>query len=67
VIQRFFLDRIDAESAGTSVGRQHDLLVLAGPHEAKSTLAFVQFAKPRANVALHAVIVELVPVFCRED
>ncbi len=32
----------------------------------QSTLSFVQLAEPRANVALNAVIVELVPVFCRE-
>ncbi len=52
-------------AAGAAVGGQHDLAALAGAHEAEPALVLVQLAEARAQVALHAAVVEPVPVFGR--
>ncbi len=47
VVQRFFLDRVDAESAAATIGRQHDSVFQAFANKTETALAFIQFAKPR--------------------
>ena len=62
VIQRLFLDRIDTETAGAAITGQHDLPVLASPHEAEAALALVQFAQARTQITLDAPVIQSVPV-----
>jgi hypothetical protein len=62
MIERFFLDRIDAKARRTAVGGEHDLVVLPGAHKAQAALAFVQLAIARTDVALDAPIRQSMPV-----
>ena len=41
VVERLFLDRVDAEAAGATTGRQHHLVAPPRPHEAESALTLV--------------------------
>ena len=61
MIERLFLDRIDAKSGRTPVGGEHNLPALPGAHKAQPALAFVQFAKARTDVALHAAVRQSMP------
>ena len=67
MVERFLLNRINAESTGTTVGGQDDLVVLTGADKTDATLAFLQLAVPWARIALHPPIRQLVPVFRRHD
>ena len=62
MIERLFLDRIDAKSGRTPVGGEHNLLVLAGAHKAQPALAFVQLAIARTDIALDAPIRQSMPI-----
>jgi hypothetical protein len=62
MIERFFLDRIDAKSGRTPIGGEHDLLVLPGADKAQPALAFVQFAIARTDIALEAPIRQSMPI-----
>ena len=57
VVERFLLDRIDAEAGRAPVGGEHHLPALAHAHEAQAALALVQAAVARAQVALHPAVV----------
>jgi len=46
----------------TGIGRQHHAVGAAGADEAQTALTLTQFAKPRAQVALHPPIVQAVPI-----
>src|SRR5207248_9985 len=59
--ERLLLDRVDAETRGAPVGGEHHLVVLSRAHEAEAALPFVELAVARAEVALNAAVVELVP------
>jgi hypothetical protein len=65
VVERLLLDRVEAEPGRPTIGCQDDLVVLPGSHEAKAPLPLVQFALSGTNVALHAAIIEPVPVAAR--
>ena len=67
MVQRLLLDRVDAEAARAAVGGEHHLVVLARADEAEAALSLVQLAKPGTDVALHAAVIQLVPVFGRHD
>ena len=60
--ERLLLDRVDAEARGAAIGGEDDAIVAAGAHEAQAALALVQLAQARADVALHAAVVEPMPV-----
>lgn len=66
MVERLLFNRVDAESAGTAIGREHDLVVLARPNEAQPALPLAQFAEARANIALNAAVIDFVPIFCRD-
>ncbi len=66
MIQRFLFDRIDTVTAGTAISCEYDLVFDIRSYEAKTTLAFVEFAFPGAKVALYAPVIELVPVARRD-
>ena len=61
VVERLLLDRVDAEPARPTVGGEHDLVTLAGAHEAQTPLALVQLARSRAHVALDPPVVQAGP------
>jgi hypothetical protein len=65
MVQWLLLDRIDAEARGTAVGRQDDLVVVAGSHETKAALPFAQLAEPRAEITLDAAVLEVMPIPAR--
>lgn len=67
MVQRFFLDRVNAKTAGAPVGRKHDLAALPGPHKTQSPLPLVQLAEPRTEIALDPPILKPVPVARRND
>ena len=62
MIEWFFLDGIDAESARTAVGGQDDRIVFSSTHEAETTLAFMKTAQPGTDIASDAAVVEESPV-----
>jgi hypothetical protein len=62
VVKWFLFNRINAESTGTAIGGQDNLPILASTHKAQSTLPFVQFAVPRAEVALNPAVIEQMPI-----
>jgi hypothetical protein len=65
MIQGLFLDRIDAETRGASVGGEHHPIALPTTHEAKPTLALVKFAEAWADITLNATVFEPVPMAAR--
>ena len=65
VIERLLLDRIHAEPARPTVRGQHDLVSHPAPNEAQAPLALVQPTGPRAYIALHPAVVQLMPVPAR--
>ena len=56
MIQRFFLDRVNAETAATAISREHDLTADAPANKTKTALALIELAKARAQAALDASI-----------
>jgi hypothetical protein len=62
MIQRLFLNRIHAETAGAPVRGQDDPILPAFAHEAQALLPFLKGAKPRTEVALDPAVIQLVPV-----
>jgi hypothetical protein len=62
MIQRLLLNRVHAETAGSPVRGQDDLILQAFAHETKALLPFLKFAKPRTEVALDPAVIQLVPV-----
>ena len=64
VVERLLLDRVEAEPGRPAIGREDDLVVLPGSHEAKAPLPLVQFAL--SGTTSHArAIIEPVPVAAR--
>ena len=64
MIERFFLDRVDAEAGRAAVaGQLHPLAVLArAPDEAKAALPGAQMAEARAHAALDPPVPEPGPI-----
>jgi len=62
MVERFFLDGVDAETGGPAIGRQYDLIVLSHAYETGAALALVQFAVTRTQVTLYAAVIQPVPV-----
>src|SRR5690606_23871745 len=61
VIERLFLDGIDAKARRAAVAGQDHLAVEVLAHEAKSPLARLEVAVARAQVALNASVLARVP------
>ena len=62
MIERFLLDRIDAESARTPIGEQLDRAVFDAAHKTQTALSLVHLAMTRADIALNAPVLDCVPV-----
>jgi hypothetical protein len=62
MIERLFLDRIDAEAGRAAIGCQKDFIVLPATHKAETALTLAQLAETRAKIALDAAVFELVPI-----
>src|SRR5438094_4593190 len=62
MVQRLFLNWVDAESAGASISGQDNLILLTRAHKAQALLAFLELTKTRAHIALNAPILKSVPI-----
>jgi hypothetical protein len=62
MMEWFFLDGVDTESARTAVGRQDNRIIFASPNEAETTLAFMKTAEAGTDIASDTAIVEKSPV-----
>src|SRR5436853_5311354 len=62
MVERFFLDRVDAKAARAAVAEQLDTPCLRATYEAQASLPITQLAGARAHVALHPAVAERVPV-----
>src|SRR5438105_4996270 len=67
MVERFFLDRVDAKAARAAVAEQLDTSCLRATHEAQASLPIAQLAGSRAYVALHTAVVQRVPVARVDD
>src|SRR5207253_1080667 len=56
MVERLLLYRVDAETRGAPIGGEHHAVVLAHAHEAQATLALMQAAVARAELALQAPV-----------
>jgi hypothetical protein len=63
VIEGFFLDRIDAESARATIGIQYQGTLVVFPDITKSLLPLFDAAISGAEIALNLLIIDAVPVF----
>jgi hypothetical protein len=61
-MERLFLDRIDAVATRSPVGRQNDLTAFVRPNETQAALPLAQLAGARTQIALHAALVQSMPV-----
>ena len=61
LVERLFLDRVDAESGRAAVGGEQHPAALHLAHEAQAALPLVQPAVARAQVALDAAVRQRVP------
>ncbi len=62
MVQRFLFDRINRKAAGAAVTGHHNPVVQILSDEAQAALAFVQFAKSGAKIALHPAIGQNMPI-----
>src|SRR3546814_18219035 len=62
MVERLFLDRIDAEARRAAPGGQHQIVAAAGAHETQAALALLQLAFARTDIALQAAVGQPVPV-----
>jgi hypothetical protein len=62
MIQRLFLDRIDAKTTRTTVADQLDFIIEALSYITQPALSIAQMAVSRTQVALQAAVFETVPV-----
>src|SRR6266568_1193241 len=65
MVERLLLDRVDAEAGRAPVGREHHRVIMAGAHVAQPALAVMEPAIARAEIALDAAVLELVPIAAR--
>jgi hypothetical protein len=65
VVQRLFLDGIDAKPAGAAIGGQYHLIAGTGTHETQAALPFMEPAEAGAKVTLQTAVVNRVPVAAR--
>lgn len=63
MIERLFLDWIDAKAGRAAVGREYYLVSGATADETQTALAIAKLAESRADVALQPAVIEPVPVF----
>ena len=67
MVERLFLDRIDAKAAGTAITGQDDPAVVTAAHKAQALLALVQLAIARADIALQPPVIKRMPVLGRKE
>lgn len=62
MVERFLFNWINAVTAGASIGRENNPRAFTGAHKAQSTLAVMQPAVARTEIALDAPILDFVPI-----
>ena len=66
MIERLFLDGIDAEAGRATIGREHNLIACAPAHETQPALPLVELAVARADITLEPAVRKRVPIACRQ-
>lgn len=66
MVQRLFLNRVDAIAAGPAIGGQDDFAVLVCTDKTQALLTFMQPAGSWTYIALYTAILQYMPVFCTE-
>jgi hypothetical protein len=61
-VKRLFLNRVHRKATGATIGREHNSIVFAGPHEAQAALPFVELARTRTKLTDDPPVVELAPI-----
>jgi hypothetical protein len=67
MIEWFFLNGIDAISAGTTIGGEHNPTTAVLAHIAKPLLTLTHFAVSWTKITLHTTVFQRMPVFCLYD
>ena len=67
MIERLFLEGVDAKTAGAAIACQNNFVMRAGADEAQSALALPELADSGAEVALDPPVFELMPVLGGDD
>src|SRR5882672_10745895 len=67
MVERLFLDRVDAEAARAAIAEQLDTACFRAAYEAQASLTVTQLAGARAHVALHTAVVQSMPVARAND
>src|SRR5258708_36135353 len=62
MVERLFLDRVDAEAARAAIAEQLDTACFRATYEAQASLTVAQLAGARAHVALHTAVAQRVPI-----
>jgi len=62
MVQRLFLDWVDAEARRATIGREQEFVVAARAHEAKPALAVVELAVSGTEVALDTAVSKPLPI-----
>ncbi len=65
MVQRFFFNRIDRQSARATIGGGDQLVALPPPDIAQAVMPLIHAAVSRAQVALNPAVVPQMPVFRR--
>ena len=61
MIEWLFLYRVDAEAAGSAIGRQNEFIPSAGADKTKPPLPFMKTAKSGTQITLQPAVVKRVP------
>ena len=66
MVERFFLDGIDAEARRTAIGREHNRIARAPAHETQPALPLVELAVARADITLEPAVRKRMSAVCAE-
>ena len=62
MIKRFLLNRVHTKAAGSAIGRQDNLILVAGTDKAQSPLPLMKLTQSWTKIALHTTIFQLMPI-----
>jgi hypothetical protein len=62
MVERFFFDGINSKTARATIAGHDDFIFQILPHEAQTTLVFMKFTISGTEIALNALIFELMPI-----
>jgi hypothetical protein len=62
MIKRFLLNRVHTKAAGSAIGRQDNLILVAGTDKAHSPLPLMKLTQSWTEIALHPAILQPMPI-----